>query len=195
VIGSQDPEVVTFKRDMTLRWPCRAGDFLLWFRHSNIFAEPAAIHCHDLWEMRDGYHVTITNRLEDLPPWFRLHPTEVCGGFVYKLLPKVEKGDYPSAPMEGPNLWRLKSGDRLAWLDAERPDRRSFYGILAILDCQDSALAVAEAYWDSVQSFAGFGAPTTPEMKPEEVARCQTALAAIQKLGLPREWAPEWRLG
>ena len=180
------PEIIKFRSDMTLRWPCRAGDFLLWFGHTNMFAGPEAIKCYDLWEMRDGYHVTITNRLADLPPWFRLHPTEVCGGLVYKLLPKVEKGDYPSAPMEGPNLWRLKSGDRVAWVGADRPDRRSVNGILAILDSQVSALAVGEAYWESVESFAGFGAPTTEEMKPEGVARCQAALGAVKKLGLAR---------
>jgi hypothetical protein len=94
--------------------------------------------------MRDGYHVTITNRLEDLPLWFRLHPTEICDSFVYKMMAKVEKGDYPNEPMDGPNLWRLKSGDRLAWVGEDRPERRSGNGILVILDCHDCALAVGE---------------------------------------------------
>jgi hypothetical protein len=195
MVNTTTPEIISFKSDMTLRWPCRSGDFLLWFRCRNIFSGSNAIECQDLWEMRDGYHVTITNRLEDLPPWFRLHPTEVCDSFAYKLMPKVEKGDYPSEPMDGPNLWRLKSGDRVAWVGADRPDRHSVNGILAILDCRDSALAVGEAYWESVQSFVGFGAPTTEKMKPEDVARGQAALAAVQKLGVPREWAPEWQLG
>ena len=39
--------------------------------------------------MRDGYHLTITNRLEDLPPWFKLHPTEVCDSFAYRMMAKV----------------------------------------------------------------------------------------------------------
>jgi hypothetical protein len=189
------PEIITVRPDMTLRWPCRRGDFLMWFGFSHVFSGPEAIQCYDLWEMRDGSHLTITNRLEDLPPWFRLHPTEVCGSFVYKLLPNVEKGDDPSEPMEGPNLWRLKSGDRVAWVGAERPDRRSVNGILAILDCRESALAVGTADWETVEEFAGFGAPTTDEMNPDDVARCQAAVSAVTKLGLPREWAPEWRLG
>jgi len=192
------PDFVDFKRDMTLRWPCRRGDFLLWMRCRDIlsvFSGPEAIQCYDLWEMRDGYHLTITNRLEDLPPWFKLHPTEVCDSFVYKMMAKVEKGDYPSEPIAGPNLWRLRSGDRVAWVGSERPDRHSVNGILSILDCRESALAVGEADWDSVKEFAGFGAPTTQEMKPDDVARCQAAVNAVKKLGLPREWAPEWRLG
>ena len=188
-------EIISFRSDMTLRWPCRGGDFILWFGYRDIFSGPEAIQCYDLWEMRDGYHVTITNRLEDLPPWFRLHPTEVCGGLVYKMMAKVEKRDYPSEPMNGPNLWRLKSGDRIAWVGAERSDHRSANGILSILDCRESALVVGEAYWDSVEAFAGFGESPTPEMKPEDVARCQSALAAVKKLGLPRKLAPEWMLG
>jgi hypothetical protein len=116
--------------------------------------------------MRDGHHVTITNRLEDLPAGFRLHPTEVCDSFVYKMVGKFEKGDYPSEPMDGPNLWRLKSGDRVAWVGDERPDRRPVNGVLAVFNYRESTLAVGVADWDSVEEFAGFGAPTTREMKP-----------------------------
>ena len=114
---------------------------------------------------------------------------------MYKMMDKVEKGDYPSEPMDGPNLWRLKSGDCVAWVGAERPDRHPVNGILAILDCRESALAVGAAGWDSVQEFIGFGAPTSAEMNPADVARCQAAVNAVEKLGLPREWAPEWKLG
>jgi hypothetical protein len=131
------PEIISFELDMTLRLPCRAGDFLLWFGYPDILSGPEAIQCFDLWEMGDGHHLLVTNRLQDLPPWFRLHPTEVCDSFVYKMMDKVEKGDYPSEPMNGPNLWRLKSGDRVAWVGAERPDRRSVNGILAIVECRD----------------------------------------------------------
>ena len=81
-----------------------------------------------------------------LAPWFRLHPTEICDSFVYKMMAQVGKGDYPSEPIEGPNLWRLKPGDRVAWVGAERPDRHCVTGILAILGCRESALAVGEAY-------------------------------------------------
>jgi len=193
--NTSTPEIISVRRDMTLRLSCRAGDFLLWLGYRDVFSGPDAIQCFDLWEMLDGYHLIVTNRLEDLPPWFRLHPTEVCDSFVYKMMGKVEKGDYPGEPMDGPNLWRLKSGDRVAWVGAERPDRRSVNGILAILDCREPALAVGAADWDTVQEFAGFGAPTSEEMKPDDVARCHAAVEAVKKLGLPREWAPEWRLG
>ena len=134
MVENTTPEIISFRRDMTLQWPCCRGDFLLWLGYRDILSGPEAIQCYDLWEMRDGYHLTITNRLEDLPPWFKLHPAEVCDSFVYKMRAQVEKGDYPTEPINGPNLWRLKSGDRVAWVGADRPDRRSANGTLAILD-------------------------------------------------------------
>lgn len=190
-----NPEIISFRRDMTLRWPCRRGDFFLWFRYRNIFSGVEAIECHDMWEMHDGYHVTITNRLEDLPLWFSLHPTEVCDSFVYKMMARVEKGDYPSEPMDGPNLWRLKSGDRLAWVGPERPERRSVNGVLAILDCHDCALVVGEGDRGGLEAFIGFGDLTTPNMKPEDAVHCQAAVKVVKQLGLPRSWGPDWMLG
>lgn len=188
-------EIIRFTRDMTLRWPCRRGDFILWMGYADPLSGPESMRIHDLWEMRDGYHVMITNRLEDLPPWFRLHPIEVCDSFVYKMMAKVERGDYQSEPMDGPNLWRLKSGDRVAWVGAERPERPSVNGILAILDCDKCALAVGEGNWDSVREFAGFGALTTPNMNAEDSARCEAAVKFVKQLGLPHTWHSEWLLG
>lgn len=98
------------------------------------FSGPEAIKCYDLWEIRDGSDVVITNRLEHLPPWFRLHPTEICDSFVYKLYKQVERGEYAESPLDGPNLWRLKSGDRVAWVEADRAEQRAVNRILAILD-------------------------------------------------------------
>jgi hypothetical protein len=85
-----------------------------------------------------------TNRLEALPRWFRPHPAEICDSFVHKMMAKIENRDYPNEPMCGPNLWRRKSGDRLAWVGEDRPERRSRNGILAILDCQYAVLAVGK---------------------------------------------------
>ena len=195
MVENTTPEIISFRRDMTLQWPCCRGDFLLWLGYRDILSGPEAIQCYDLWEMRDGYHLTITNRLEDLPPWFKLHPAEVCDSFVYKMRAQVEKGDYPTEPINGPNLWRLKSGDRVAWVGADRPDRRSADGILAILECRDCALAVGEANSGSVKELTGFGAPTTTEMKSEDVVRCQAAVEAVKRLGVPRTWGPDWMLG
>jgi hypothetical protein len=96
------PEIIRLAQDMTLRWPCRRGDFILWMGYSDIFAGPESIQIRDLWEMRDGYHVTITNRPEDFPAWFELHPTEVCNSLVLKMAARIEEGHYPIVGMKPP---------------------------------------------------------------------------------------------
>jgi hypothetical protein len=145
--------------------------------------------------MRDGYHVTITNRLEDLPPWFELHPTEVCDDFVHRLMAKLAKGGYPPQPLDGPNLWRAKAGDRLAWIGTGRPERDSVGDILAIIDFRNCALVIGEGDRGDVTAYLGYGRLTTPEMKIEDVERCRVAVAAVKRLGLPRTWGPSWMLG
>ncbi len=50
---------------------CRAGDYVLWARLQNIFSV-SGNECYkiaDLWELRDGNLVTITNRHSGLPDW------------------------------------------------------------------------------------------------------------------------------
>lgn len=111
---------LSVERDTTLRWSCREGDFVLWIRCGNILAAPQPVIV-DLWALRDGDWVTITNRVADLPVWFELHPTEVQGLLVYDMKRKLERGHQPGEVMDGPNLWRLKTGDRLAWLGVSRP--------------------------------------------------------------------------
>ena len=36
------PEIISFQSDMTLLWPCHAGDFLPWFGCRDILSGPAA---------------------------------------------------------------------------------------------------------------------------------------------------------
>jgi hypothetical protein len=192
--AANQPEIICFSRDMTLRWPCRRGDFILWMRYNDIFSGEKSITIQDLWEMRDGYHVTISNRPQDFPAWFELHPTEVCNVLALQMMARMEKGCKPGERIDGPNLWRLNSGDRVAWVGAERPERTSVNGILAILECDKCALAVVEGNWNSIDDFVGFGAPMTPA-NPEDVARCHAAVNLVKQLGLPRTWGSDWRLG
>jgi hypothetical protein len=189
------PEVIQFTADMTLWWPCRRGDLLLWFRYDNPIGAKNGLQCYDSWQMRDGSHVRITNRLEDFPSWFQLHPLEISGRLVYKLMGKIEGGDYPEAPIDGPNLWRLRSGDRLVWLGDDRAERRSVNGILSILNFAECALAVGEQEATSLEEFVGFGAPIPEELSPEFRDRWRAAKEAVEKMGSPLTWSPEWRLG
>lgn len=145
--------------------------------------------------MRDGEQVTITNRPKDFPVWFELHPTEVCDSLALEMAARIKEGRYPNEPLDGPNLWRLKSGDRVAWVGPERPDRPSVDGILAIVDCRECALAVGEGEYSSLEDFVGFGALTRSEARPEDIARCHASVNFVKQLGLPRTWASEWNLG
>ena len=192
---AEQPNVIRFSNDMTLRWPCRRGDFLLWMGYSNVFSKPDSVQIFDLWEMQDGYHVTISNRPEDFPVWFELHPSEVCNALVYKMMAKLERGYQPGDPMDGPNIWRLKVGDRVAWIGADRPEQTSANGILAILDCCACALAIGEGRFGRAEEFVGFGAPSTDEMNPADAERGHAAVEFVKRLGIPRTWGPEWRIG
>lgn len=100
-----------FSSDTTLMWPCRRGDYVLWFTWGSIFADTEhGLRIKDIWEMKDGDSLTITNRIEDIPKWFSFHPTEVCNSLGYRMLEKFNNGDYPEEPIEGPNICGSKGG-------------------------------------------------------------------------------------
>ena len=62
-----------------------------------------------------GAFVTITNRWQDFPAWFDLHPTEVTNSLMGWMRSRIEARDYPEEPIEGPNIWRVQGGDRIVW--------------------------------------------------------------------------------
>jgi len=168
---------------------------VLWLQFTDPIAEQS-LGMVDLWEMRDGDFVTITNRPDDLPVSFELHPTEVRNALAYQMAAKLEKGyQPPDEPADGPNIWRLKSGDRMAWVGNSRPGQEAVDGILAILDCRECCLAFGEGNRGGIEDFMAFGSPSKPEPSPEDTVRCQTAVKAVRQLGIPRIWAPVWGLG
>jgi hypothetical protein len=177
--------------DTTLRWSCRQGDYLMWFRCHNAFANPSPYFKPlDMWEMRDGYFVTITNRLQDLPGWFQLHPTEVSEAMARDMQDQT-----PDEPLDGPNIWRLQAGDRVVWIGESRGEQAAVDGMLAILVCEECALALGETrrlpdnMWDI---YGSIGEEGTSE---EDIGKCRVALKAVTKLGLPRTMSTEWSLG
>lgn len=88
-----------------------------WVRCKGLFAPPGQqFGVRDVWQMKDGDYLTITNRWQDLPPWFDLHPLECSGALCDWMQKKLREGYEPEEPVEGPNIWRLSAGDRLAWV-------------------------------------------------------------------------------
>ena len=67
----------------TLKLEVHPSDYVLWVRWKHIFSTTDDIDILDFWEMREGDSVAITSRIEDLPPWFELHPTEVSGAACF----------------------------------------------------------------------------------------------------------------
>jgi hypothetical protein len=193
--GSGEQQMVKLIKDTTLRWSCRRGDYVLWLQFTDPIAEQS-LGMVDLGEMRDGDFVTNTNRPDDLPASFELHPTEVRNALAYQMAAKLEKGyQPPDEPADGPNIWRLKSGDRMAWVGNSRPGQEAVDGILAILDCRECCLAFGETNRGGIEDFTAFGSPSKPEASPDDTVRCQTAVKAVRQLGIPRTWAPVWGLG
>jgi hypothetical protein len=187
--------IITLESDTTLRWSCRAGDFLIWFRCNDPFCGPEdAWTVMDLWEMREGDSVTITNRIADLPGWFALHPSEVSDALACQMMANVHSGYQPGDPIDGPNLWRLRAGDRVIWIGDDRPGQPSTDGLLAILDCRKCAVVIGESNRSGFDDYLTFGVPTTEEPSPVASARGRQALETVQAMGIPRTLSTDWTL-
>ena len=187
-------------RDTTLRWSFRAGDFLFWMRWNDLWAASAEPvpppNILDFWEMQDGYFATITNREADLPACFELHLTQVRDLLGCRMMAKIESGyEPPDEGMDGANLWRLRSGDRVAWVGEARLGQQAVQGILAILDCLANALLIGETSRHlTPMEFATFGAPSKARPTQEELAWGHAAAKASQIMGCPRTYDTERQL-
>ena len=180
-----------FRKNTTTRLSFRNTDYLLHFRYTNIFSEKLSIL--DMWELKSGDCAVITNRKEDLPNDFKLHPSEVCNSLIYELLDSFNNGDYPPEPMDAINLWRVRAGDTIVWVGDDRPDIKSDQGILQIYKFSECALLYGEPK-DPIDMFT-FGSNLGTEIDKKSLAECQRAVAIVRTFGLPRTLSPEWQLG
>jgi hypothetical protein len=137
----------------------------------------------DVWELRDGDYVTITNRMADLPPWFELQPDEACDRAAREMMKRLNEGFQPSGAVDGPHLWRLNAGDRLVWV-RDSPGA-SDSPVKLVLEVRSSALAVVESNrpdfdpLDLMDIGEGTANPTTVQMR-------RTGYQAACALGAPR---------
>ena len=193
-----DRKIIRFDRDTTIRWSFQKGDFLLWMRAEDMFSSGNDVTIVDVWELSDGDFATITNRPEDLPSWFKLHPTEASGSLAYKMKAMLDRGyEYEPDPLEAPNLWRAYSGDRIACLGKPRTGAEGTSGVLSILDFERNALLVGDSNrtdFDLV-TFGGFNQSNQTE---EQVKLCRAGVLAVQSLGPPNvlpDIGVAWSLG
>ena len=183
-----------FTSDMTLRWACRAGDYLLWARFQGAGAGTGHEYTiADVWELVDGNFVTLTNRKADLPPWFALHPLEASGQLVSWMQRRLAGGYRPEGPADGPNLWRVFAGDRLAWVGPRRAGVDATDGVLAVVEFRANALVCGEP----AGLASGFGGFASGEPPPEAAKLCNAGWEAMRRAGVPRVASADsqWSIG
>ena len=181
------------RADTTLRWSCREGDYALWVGTDSFLTSdrPSSWTIRDFWQLRDGDFVTITNRMADLPGWVDLHPLEVAGAACDAMMERLNAGYEPGEPIQAPNLWRARAGDRVVWLtpaDTVQP-------IKALLDLRSCVMMIGENSHPTFDPTTFFGAPEEGTLARKVATALRTGLDAAAALGAPREFSPEWRFG
>jgi hypothetical protein len=187
----QIPSASFLDDDQTVRWSCRSGEFALWVSTESPLTSHHLLgwSIRDFWQMRDGDFLTITNRSEDLPVWFDLHPREVANREVRKMSRRIDAGYSPREPMDGPNIWRAKAGDTLV-LVTTRSLQSPVTEILVFRAC---VLVVGENANPSSAIF--FGTPSGERATDTEAFAMRAGLEAVTAMGAPRTWSSEWRFG
>ena len=190
-------EHTIFRRDTTIRMSCRAGDYLLWCSFKGIFSpENDQYTVSDLWQLKDGDFVTITNRQVDLPSWFELHPLEVSNSLVYWMQRKLDSGYQPGDILDGPNIWRAFAGDRLVWVGKQRQGVEFDNGVLSVITFSQNAAIIGEpySYYEGFPHFGGFDQQAQPK---EDIMLCRKGWNAISELGTPNSASADgkWVIG
>lgn len=192
----ENPRVLAFDHDTSLHLSVLPGDFLVWFRLPSPMADPSRhFDIVDLWELRAGERVLITNRVADLPAWFDLHHSEVAGVLAFDMLATLQAGHQPQVPLEGPNLWRVNNGDRVAWLGVDRDAQLAPNGVFSVIEFRANALVAGEPQHMDLEAIATFGSMSHAEPDPTALALCRAAVDYVRLLGAPRSWSQQWALG
>lgn len=182
----------TFRKAETVRWPGQAGDFVIWMRMSNPFASSAKWNILDFWAHKHSDVVIVTNRWDDLPPWFHLHPLETAGSLCAPMMAKLAAGYEPKEPTDGPGLWRVRTGDRLVRVGVNRVDAQSTDGVLAVMSFETNALAYGER--DGQSPEMSFGKANVSVLQQGRT-RFKAGYLACVREGPARSLDIDWRLG
>jgi hypothetical protein len=187
------PTICPFDDDQTLRWSTRSGDYILWVGADSLFTSnlESSWRIQDFWQMQDGDFVTITSRWPDLPAWFEVHPLDVAGRWNFEMYKRLAAGYKPKEQMIGPNIWRVKAGERLVWVAAS--DRMQ--PVREILDLRACALAIAENVEPSGDVLALFRCPKGEKLPPDVESAMRAGFKAAVGVGVPRDFSEQWWLG
>ncbi len=126
-----------------------------------------------------------------MPSWFELHPSEVGGSAVFKMMQRLTAGYQPKEPMHAPNIWRVKAGDRLVWVSLEHAGEP----VREIIVFEACAIASGENSTLNFDSPIHFAVPDEKDLSPAAAAAIRASFKAAVGLGVPRDFAEEWRFG
>ena len=185
--------ITTFQLESTIRWEGMLGDYILWLSPESFF-NAESFTMIDMWQVKNGDVVTITNKVEDLPPWFELHPTETSGKLARLMMKRLNSGHEPKDIIDAPNLWRIRAGDRLVWVGQMRPWLPTENSVLGLIDFRKCALAIGESEKGAETPF--LGAVNLDGLPLEDAAICKAGISEVRKLGIPRVMSEgQWTLG
>ena len=104
---------------------------------------------------------------------------------------QLAAGYKPKEVMDGPNLWRAKTGDRLVWVslvDAGKPVKK-------LLNLRAYALVLGDNSSPFSAKIIPFGAPAGDRFLPAAAEAMRAGFDAAVALGVPRKLVPMWRFG
>jgi hypothetical protein len=171
---------------MTLRWACQAGNYMFWAKFQGLLSPPGSEYkVIDIWELRDGNSVTITNRLSDLPD-----------SLVDGVKKRLDEGYSLQESIEGPHLWTVFAGDRIVWVGPDRDDVHSENGVLELVDFKEDALVQGEPF-EFYRGLPSFGWFDQGKPSPTGKRLLQAGWAAMKRLGPPSGFTSDdqWRIG
>lgn len=187
-------DILVIRSNFTTRLSCRKGDILFLLNLTGLLSpENDSMALTDYWRFNDGDFVTITNRIEDLPAWFELHPSEVSGKYARWMMKKLNDGYQPGEKVTAPNLWRIRAGDRLVWIGPKRTNITSELDVLMILECNNDSLVIGENKEQTIEAlfFSDMGVMSEKEKEIFRVGH-----KYVLSKGFPRVAACDsWSIG
>lgn len=180
-------------RDSTIRLVCQTDDYILCIKFSPILRRNNGFDLVHAWRMQDGDTVTITNRFNDLPPWFDLLPSEVEPDSISWLRERQAKGYRTGHRIEKPNVWRMLAGEKIIRIGTGggSPTGKSK---TTVVDLKHNALVIGESTGKSPDE-VNFCEFDRSELDILTLERVQTGFQAAIDLGFPWNVPQKWSFG
>ena len=147
----------------------------------------------DVWAVGRGDFITITNRLEDVPDWLAIYPTEVANKNVEKMRNKLSTGNIPHfVTNDYENVWKPNISDFIVWVGDPRRGVNSQGDVLGIFRFRAGSVVI-QNFKD--QTYNPEGREAIKYLNPSNSAKMIEPYNFIVNLGMPRQLAIGWRLG